>query len=76
MTGGSGTDTFEIKGGVVQIMNYTPEDLLVVNYSGTQPVLTTQTTETVLTLLADDEPVAVLLDIASLDLDTVHMIAA
>lgn len=75
MSGGEDADRFEISSGTVSIMDYTDEDLLVLNYQGVEPVLTTETTANGITLLADGEPVASLFGLTSFDISNVQLVA-
>lgn len=75
MSGGADADTFEVHSGLVSIMDYTAEDVLVLNHQGTPPVLTTQTTAQGVTLLADGEPVAALYGLSSFDVTSVQFVA-
>jgi len=76
MSGGEDADTFEIAQGAVSIMDFSTEDVLVLQFEGTEPTLTTEVTDTGLTLLADGEPVADLYGLSSFDIDTVKLVAA
>ncbi len=76
MTGGDDADTFEIVNGSVEIMDFTAEDVLVLNYDGTAPELTTEVTSAGVTLLADGTPVATLYGLTSFDVSAVQLTPA
>ncbi|MCF2906275.1 hypothetical protein L0666_14860 [Octadecabacter sp. CECT 8868] len=73
MSGGDGTDRFEVENGLVSIMDYTGDDVLVVKYDDAVPTLTTQLTENGLLLLADGDAIAELFGVASIDVDMVQL---
>ncbi|WP_375280673.1 calcium-binding protein [Pseudooctadecabacter sp.] len=75
MTGGQDADTFEIVNGNIQIMDFSDEDVLVLNFSGDEPVLTTQDSAGGLVLLADGEPVANLVGVTDFDVSTVRLVS-
>lgn len=76
MSGGTGTDTFEITDGTVSIMDYTDDDTLVLNYDGDLPVLTTEVSESGLMLFADGTPVASLYGVTTFDVGNVQLVAS
>ncbi len=76
MSGGADSDRFEIDSGTVSIMDYSDEDVLVLNFEGTPPELTTQTTSTGTMLFANGAPVASLYGVTSFDVGTVQLIAS
>ena len=76
MSGGADSDRFEIDSGTVSIMDYSDEDVLVLNFEGTPPELTTQITPNGTVLFADGAPVASLYGVTSFDVGTVQLIAS
>jgi Ca2+-binding RTX toxin-like protein len=74
MSGGADADRFEITGGTVSIMDYADDDLLVLNYEGNVPELTTQSTADGTILLANGAPVASLYGVTSFDVGTVQLV--
>lgn len=74
MSGGEDADTFEIVDGLVSIMDYAPDDVLVLNYNGVAPVLSTDVTPTGLTLFADGSPVASLFGVTEFDVSDVRLV--
>lgn len=76
MSGGTGEDRFEITQGVVSIMDYAEGDVIVLNYDGDAPDLTTEETDSGLTLRANGEPVATLFGLTSFDVSTVELVAS
>ncbi|AKS47530.1 Hemolysin-type calcium-binding repeat-containing protein [Octadecabacter temperatus] len=76
MSGGADSDRFEVDSGTVSIMDYSDEDVLVLNFEGTPPELTTQTTSNGTVLLANGAPVASLFGVTSFDVGTVQLIAS
>ena len=74
MTGGDDADTFEIVQGAVEVMDYTPEDILVLNYEGPEPELTTEATTFGVTLFANGIPVASLYGVTDFDVGTVQLV--
>jgi len=76
MSGGADSDQFEITSGTVSIMDYSDEDVLVLNYAGNTPDLTTQITDDGIMLFADGAPVASLYGLTSFDVSTVQLVEA
>ncbi len=76
LSGGTGADKFNIANGAVTIMDYTPEDVLILDYTGDAPVLSTELNESGLTLLANGTPVADLFGLAAFDITSVQLVAA
>jgi Ca2+-binding RTX toxin-like protein len=74
MSGGADADRFEITGGTVSIMDYADDDLLVLNYEGNVPELTTQSTADGTILLANGAPVASLYGVTAFDVGTVQLV--
>ncbi|AGI69972.1 hemolysin-like calcium-binding domain-containing protein [Octadecabacter antarcticus 307] len=74
MSGGADADRFEITGGTVFIMDYADDDLLVLNYEGDVPELTTQLTSDGTILLANGAPVASLFGVTAFDASTVQLV--
>ena len=74
MSGGADADRFEITGGTVSIMDYADDDLLVLNYEGNVPELTTQSTADGTILLANGAPVASLYGVTTFDVGTVQLV--
>lgn len=75
MSGGTGADLFEIRGGPVIITDFDPaEDGLIVTYPDSLPELSTVADDTGLVLLADGEPVASLWGLDRLDLSRVALV--
>lgn len=74
MSGGADSDQFEITSGTVSIMDYTDEDVLILNYEDDAPDLTTQTTDNGIMLLANGTPVAALYGLTSFDVSTVQLV--
>lgn len=74
MSGGGDADTFEIDSGLVSIMDFADDDTLVLNYNGAAPILTTQTTDSGILLLADGAPVASLHGLTSFDIGNVQLV--
>lgn len=74
MTGGEDADTFEITQGAVEVMDFTSEDVIVLNYEGEAPRLTTELTPSGVSLLADGTPVATLYGLTSFDVSLVELV--
>ncbi|MCW1952173.1 MAG: calcium-binding protein [Octadecabacter sp.] len=76
MSGGADSDRFEIDSGTVSIMDYADDDVLVLNFEGTPPELTTQSMPNGTMLFANGEPVASLYGVPYFDVGTVQLIAS
>jgi len=72
LDGGSGTDTFEIMGQDVTVMDYNPaEDSLILHTSGAEATLSSTVTDEGVVVLADGEPLALLRGMDAIDLDAI-----
>lgn len=78
VSGGSGSDTIivESTNGVVTVDDFdATEDRLEVEYSGAAPTISTEQTDTGISVLADGTPVAMLRGLSSFDTSTVTLLA-
>lgn len=76
MSGGTGDDIFQVKNGAVSIMDYEANEILVLHHDGDAPTLTTSTSDTGVTVLANGNPVAVIFGVTTFDLGAVHLVAS